>query len=316
MTSVITLRDTSNGASASIAPERGFNLFSFQPMIGDEAVEVLWSAEDFLNSGGRASGSGIPLLFPFPGRLRGSKFNFAGHSFDFSENNDGRGNGIHGLVLDRPWQVLETSGSHAVGRFEPRSQNPPLNQWPADFRLTVSYRVAENTLSSGITIENTGQSPLPWGFGTHPYFRVPLGAGGDAGACIVTVPNSSYWELQEMLPTGRCLPADDHRALAKGVPFRDAQFDDVLTGLESSGGQYQTTIHDPRNRRRLQMTFSESFTQCVVYTPGHRQAICIEPYTCVPGHAAAPGTDPGISMAILPPGGRQQLQIDISVGSD
>ena len=50
--------------------------------------------------------------------------------------------------------------------------------------------------------ENPDTGPLPFGFGTHPYFRVPLG--GTSGAeCRVTVPVEDQWELEGLLPTGR-----------------------------------------------------------------------------------------------------------------
>ncbi len=324
MTTIITLRDESTGASAQIAPERGFNCFSFQPVVGGrdgvggEAVQVLWAAEDFSSGKARASGTGIPLLFPFPGRLRGKTFSFGGQSHEFTEYQDGRGNAIHGLVLERPWEVVEKSDRHVVGRFEPSRQKPPLAQWPADFRLTVSYTLQGNTLASEILIENTDTRPLPWGFGTHPYFRVPLGkvgdpAGEDAARCVVTVPNSGYWELKDMLPTGRKLPADDKRGLAQGKTFRDTQLDDILTDLKTAQGRCVTTIHDPKNRRTLTMRFDEIFTQCVVYNPGHRQAICIEPYTCVPGLAAEPGAQQGQTLAVLQPGKSQRARIEIEL---
>jgi aldose 1-epimerase len=43
----------------------------------------------------------------------------------------------------------------------------------------------------------------------------------------------------------------------------------------------QTVLSDDAGRSIVQ-TFDTTFTQCVVYTPPHRQAICLEPYTCIP----------------------------------
>ena len=34
--------------------------------------------------------------------------------------------------------------------------------------------------------------------------------------------------------------------------------------------------------RTLTQRFDTTFRHCVVYTPPHREAICMEPYTCVP----------------------------------
>ena len=38
--------------------------------------------------------------------------------------------------------------------------------------------------------------------------------------------------------------------------------------------------------RCLEVAFDDHFSQCVVYNPPHREAICIEPYTCLPDQFA------------------------------
>ena len=54
---------------------------------------------------------------------------------------------------------------------------------------------------------------------------------------------------------------------------------------------------------------------CVVYTPPHRQAICIEPYTGLPNpfEAHAHGWEP--ALQVLAPGGTAELQLEIRVES-
>ena len=65
-----------------------------------------------------------------------------------------------------------------------------------------------------------------------------------------------------------------------------------------SDGLVRTRLTDPASGRALTQTFEPAFTQCVVYTPGHRQAICIEPYTCVPDaiRLAAEGHETGLQI--------------------
>ncbi len=115
----------------------------------------------------------------------------------------------------------------------------------------VTYELAGNALRSKIVVENPDNRPLPWGLGTHPYFRVPLVFAdrvtnqGEAG-CQITVPAREYWELVDMLPTGK-RPADDQRNLASGIAFAETQLDNVFAGLTSaSSGECIARIVDPR----------------------------------------------------------------------
>jgi aldose 1-epimerase len=314
--SPIVLRDDRAGTTAKVLPERGFNCFSFQAMHDGRPAELLWSDEGFTRGEGRPSRSGIPILFPFPGRARGRRFAFGGRTFELDEG-DRLGNAIHGFVIGRPWEVIHRTANRLVGWFQASHLDPALlEKWPADFRLMVTYELRGNALRSELVVENPGDRPLPWGLGTHPYFRVPLVPSGDANACRITVPLSEYWELGDnMLPTGQRLPADGPRHLAGTLTFADAQLDDVFTGLTARSGKWTASIHDPHAQCTLELEFDAAFEACVVFTPPHRQAICIEPYTCVPGRfgegqAALPLEK---ALRVLPPGESVRLTTRIEL---
>ena len=78
----VTIADEQAGTTAKILVGFGFNCYSFQVSHGDGEREVLWAAADFESGRQRASGSGIPVLFPFPGRIRGGTFSFGGRRYD------------------------------------------------------------------------------------------------------------------------------------------------------------------------------------------------------------------------------------------
>lgn len=308
----VTIADATTGSQATVLVGFGFNCYRFTAEVG-EPVEVLWSAPGFENGTERPSHSGIPLLFPYPGRLRGTTLAYGGRTYELA-GNDGRGNAIHGYVLNRPWKVVEQTASKVVGEFHAAERDPAvLKQWPADFRLTVSYELTGAALRSTVTIENPDDKPLPYGFGSHPYFRMPLGAAGSADDCTVMVPAASYWELVDMLPSGRKLPAVGPRGLATGLRFADAKLDDVFTDLQFDRGRGRATITDPTNRRRLELRFDDRFTECVVYNPPHRQAICLEPYTCAPDQFTMAAQGAIAAPQTLPPGGKWSAAYEIRV---
>lgn len=309
----ITLTDAASGATAKIASGLGFNCYSFQPVVSGRPIEVLWSETDFLSGHCKPSHSGIPILFPFPGRLRGSHLTYHGQSYPLGSD-DGLGNAIHGFVLSRPWRITENLGHRATGEFQASADEPGLlRRWPGDFRIAVVYEVTGSSLACEIEIHNPGGTHLPFGLGLHPYFRLPLGADGRAPDYRVTVPAAQYWELSDMLPTGRRLPADGPRQLASGLRFDQMHLDDVFTELTFVDGVGRATIDDPHTARRLELVFDQAFREHVVYNPGHREAVCLEPYTCVPNayELEAEGVETGLRR--LAPGERFHTRFEVCV---
>lgn len=274
----VTLHDPS-GSRAEILVGFGFNCFRFTAMRAGQPWEVLWSHPEFASGTQRPSGSGIPILFPFPGRLRGTQFAWEGREFTLPEG-DGRGNAIHGFVHRRPWRVVEQSDRRVVGEFHAEVDDPALlSQWPADFRVRCEYELRGNTLVGRFRIDNPGTTPLPFGFGTHPYFRLPAGGGA---RCVLTAPVTRRWELLDMQPTGRQIELGSDCPLADGVTLGDRRFDDVYTGIRGDGPTWSTLVHDPVSGLRVKQTVERLFRECVVYVPPHREAVCLEPYSFLP----------------------------------
>ncbi len=310
---IITIVDPASGAMARVLPELGFNCFSFQPVVEGQPIEVLWSAPGFESGTLRSAASGIPILFPFAGRLRGSSLSYGDRQVPLVI--DSRiGFAIHGFVHDRPWRVLAEKPASVTGEFHALRDDPVLaDLWPADFRIRVCYEVGSNTLSCQITVENPGDVPLPCGLGTHGYFRVPLGSDGDRDTCRLYVPARRYWELSGMLPTGQTPPVEAARDLTSGMRFGQAHLDDVLTDLETQSGKVLCRIDDIAAGRRLLLEFDELFRHCVVFTPPHREAICFEPYTTVPDAFALAERGIETGLRVLKPGESLRASIDLKL---
>ena len=329
----ITLVDPATGSIARILPDVGFNCFSYSPMVDGEPVEMLWTAPEFESSGTRPTASGTPILFPYAGRLGGTTLQFAGHTVPLVI--DPRlGFAIHGFVYNRPWRIISQSPSSIAGELHAaRDDSSLLDLWPADFRIRASYEVHHVGLRLSITIDNPGDRPLPFGLGTHGYFRLPLGAFGKRDECQLIVPAKSYWELAGMLPTGRKLAADGLRAVSGtgfparqasdglgrpshsgasgGMAFGESQLDDVFTDLSARDGRVVCRLLDGVNQRRLSIIFDAAFAHCVVFNPPHREAICIEPYTSVPDAYTLEARGIATGLRVLAPGESFQASIEM-----
>jgi aldose 1-epimerase len=129
----------------------------------------------------------------------------------------------------------------------------------------------------------------------------------------VRVPVGQQWELVDMNPTGRRLPAAASRALNAGVELEQTKFDDVFESVFDGQGISTATITDPASGRVTTMRYDNLFKQCVVFNPPPREAVCVEPYTTVPDAfaLAARGIDP--HLLTIAPGGRLATWFEIDL---
>lgn len=300
MSDAIIIRDAESGSTASILPVSGFNCYSFKPVIDGRVVSVLWAQSDF-GPDSPPDLSGIPILFPFGGRMTGGAFTFDGKRYETPSASFHGPNAMHGFVLQRPWRIIEQSESRVTGAFQASVDDPSLlPQWPADYLITVSYEVAGQELRSEITIVNPDKTRLPIIFATHPYFQLSLG--GKPEESQIMVPASSYWELENFMPTGRRLPVDERNDLRSGPALDGRKLNDIYSGIEPVYGQVRCSVFDPISIRRISQITPDDFNCCVVYTHFEREAIAIEPYIGVPDGFRLEEAGISTGMKILEPG--------------
>lgn len=315
MTPPLVLRDAASGSEARIATHLGFNCYGFDAHVGERIVRVLEAADDFPSDKHRPSAYGIPILFPFPNRIEVGKYSWDGKDYHLPEgavNYDRFGNAIHGFCLDRPWRVLRSGPSFALAAFHLSVDAPDRAQyWPADFLIEVRYEVLRATLRADVRIVNPSDKPLPWGFGTHPYFKLPLSPESSVGRCTVEAPVSELWELDGFFPTGRRVPIPEEKNLAD-IPYADQlQSDDVYAGVRSIDGTIESVIIDEQAGLQITQRTPSEYRELVAFTHPRGGSICLEPYTCVTNaiNLAARGVDTGLH--VLAPGGEYRTWIEI-----
>ena len=297
---------------AVIVPSLGFTCIEFVTHVHGQRVSVLDSDPAFLTGTCRPGRSGIPLLFPFPNRIRDGRFTHRGKTSKvpppawFPQT-------IHGFALDQPWRVIDSTPHSLTGEFLLSRDAPERRaQWPADARLIVKYSVEPARLRAEIIIENPDAVPLPWGFGTHPYFTLPLGS-GSAEECVIHAAAAEQWELVQCFPTGQRVSPSSEKDLRSGWRYGSCALDDVYTGLEVVDGMITHSIDDPASRLRMTQRCSPEFRELVMFTPPGRSAICLEPYTCTTDAAnlQSGGLDAG--WRELAPGEQASLWFEIEV---
>lgn len=312
--SVVMLTDSDTGATAKVFPELGFNCFEFRAVVSGTAVDVIDSVPGFESGKERPSRSGIPILFPFPNRIRAGQFTWQGQAYQLPTT-PVQPNAIHGFCLDRPWRVINQGRNFVTGQFQLSVDAPDrMEHWPSDFILEVDYELLHNRLRANFRISNPGNRNLPWGLGTHAYFKLPLGAASQLGNCLVEVPAWKYWQLDQSLPTGEILAVDEARDLTSGAYANTLQLDDVLTDVECDGPQFDCLILDEQAGLQITQTCPPIFREIVAFTPPQRSAICLEPYTCPTDAINLHNQGRDVGWRTLSPGSEFHTWIDISAG--
>ena len=298
-------QDPSSG-TVQVATGRGFNAFAWTVPWRGRTVPVLGSDPAFPSASARPSGSGIPILFPFAGRIRQARFSWEGQTYQL-EAGDGQGNAIHGWVLDRPWKVTARADDRVAAEIVCDAE-ACRSVWPAPFELRADYRLDGPRLQMAFSVTNRSASDeLPCGLGLHPYFAVPR----NAAPVRLEVPARRHWILEDLIPTGR---SEAWSPSPEGVAARAGELDDVISDWETDGDGVvtarvvrQPTWPDVRLRFR-----AADFPFGVLYAPPHGASVCIEPYSMLPNAIELDGVCP-TGLWRLAPGETKHVALAIEV---
>jgi galactose mutarotase-like enzyme len=141
--------------AARVAPARGAIVTALT--VGGR--DVLFMDRTTLLDPARSVRGGIPLLFPFAGRL-GDRLVHAGSSMK-----------QHGFARNLAWTVVE---QHAGGvRLALEDDAQTRAAYPHAFRIEQTFTVLPKGLQIELLMQNRGDRPMPVAPGWHPYFPCP-----------------------------------------------------------------------------------------------------------------------------------------------
>jgi aldose 1-epimerase len=252
---------------------------------------------------------GIPILFPFPNRIPQGRFAWNGREHRLDVNERERPNHIHGLVRDRRWTVeeLDASADAALVRMtlDLAADDDAMRQYPFPCRISVTVSLRDGALGHDVVVANTGTEPMPMGYGIHPWF--PPSLVGDRGATEVRVPAARRWELVDRIATGRRLPADGAFDLRRWRAVGTQEYDDVFTDItHRSDGWSDAAVRCPDAGVEVVVEESREFREWVFFSDPTRDAIAVEPYTCVTNAVNLQPTGADAGLIVLGPGARWQ----------
>lgn len=205
------------------------------------------------------------IMLPWCNRIRDARLMFDDIEYPLEPTLDD-GTARHGEVRKRAWRIHSADDSHI--RMIISGGNLTPTSWPFPYAAEAEYRLDGSDFIWTLRLTNTGDTPMPAGFGHHPYF-----VRGEA-APVLTIPCSQQFELIDYMATTEPVP------ISERVDFRTPRsidgiiLDDLLTGRDFS---LPNVIHYPDTNLTLELYADPIFTHTLLYAPANAPFFAVEP---------------------------------------
>lgn len=179
------------------------------------------------------------VLMPWPNRVRGGRYTFAGADHQVAITEIPLSNANHGLVRWLPWQLHWHADDWSA--LTVRARLHPQPGWDGILDVSVNYVLDSGGLTVSAHAVNVGGSPVPFGYGAHPY--VALGETSLAEVEL-TVPAAQEVLVDDtMIPTGTA-PVRPEMDFRHPRALGSTSLDTAYTGLERTrdGGAWGVVV--------------------------------------------------------------------------
>lgn len=185
-----------------------------------------------------ATGARGHTLIPWPNRIDGGRYRFAGTEHLLARTEPEAGNAIHGLTRWANWDIVEHGESHLTLRHTLYAQTG----WPFVLDCELDYRLSASGLTVRTSARNVGSQACPYATGAHPYLTVDTDRIDDA---VVQIPGNLYYPTDDRgIPTGQEKVDKTRYDLREPTELGDRQIDVAYTELR----------RDPDGRARARLS--------------------------------------------------------------
>jgi aldose 1-epimerase len=222
------------------------------------------------------------LLFPWPNRVRGGRWEHDGIEHQLEVDEPELGNANHGFVLDIDFRLDSTGAS----RVTVSTVVEPRPGYPFEVSLTTTYTAEAVGLRVDHVIRNQSAGPAPVALGAHPYVGV--------GATPTQDLRLSVLAARHLLVDASLIPVRDEDVdgdvdLREGRVLAGREVNTCYHELHAAAGAYRHTLRAP-DGRAVELWTDLSFAYVQVYVTdefpdpahGRTRAVAIEPMTAAP----------------------------------
>ena len=239
------------------------------------------------------------LLTPWVNRVRNGNYSFKGKNYQLPINEPALGNAIHGLLARKSFTLVKQSSSSVTLMHEYQGEEP---NYPFPFQFQYTYTLTDSGALE-VTFEalNTGEGPLPFACGWHPYFSFP--------DTMVADLEINFKPISRFLSDSQMIPLKEENLNGKQLfKFSTDKIDHVfrLEPMEIHRTEFINTKHQ---KRLILEQSSILFPFLVVFQPEGFSSVAIEPMT-----ANTDAFNTGDGLIELAPSEAFSGQIRLSIG--
>lgn len=259
--SVITIQR--DGWTAGIKTEGG----QLCSLISPAGRQMMWNGDPAV------WGKHSPFLFPVIGCVKNNQLSIGGKVYPMPK---------HGFRADIPMEVTELGDDYV--RMTLRDNEETQAIYPFSFALHITHTLTGSGCTIEYTVENTGDTPLPFTIGFHPAFTVPCEEGAAFGDYRFTFDKPESARVIRQNEKG-ILTGDAHQELIDDRSF-DLNYDEIYpvdTFLFPDVNSRGVTVTNRSTGRGIRVDFPK-MPNIAVWTMGWKYApyLCIEPWQGLP----------------------------------
>ncbi|MDD6201808.1 MAG: aldose 1-epimerase family protein [Lachnospiraceae bacterium] len=238
---------------------------------GAEVVSLQRNGEEYLwNADARYWGRTSPVLFPIVGLLKNGQYRHEGKTYTM---------GQHGFARDMVFSVTQKSDTQIAMQITDTEET--YEKYPFHFRLTIRYRLEEETLRVIWMVENTDDKQMYFSIGAHPGFFCPHnGQGTQSEYFIRFTKHGKAVERVESSLFGTIGLSEEKQVyhMQDGILPIDAHlFDREALILENNQVQ-EISLLNPKKEPYVTVAFDTPLVG--IWSPPKKEApfVCIEPW--------------------------------------
>ena len=256
----------SNGKYSARVDSVGAELLSITDHEGNER---LWQGNPEIWDGH------APNLFPFCGRLYGSKYRYGLREYEMP---------LHGFLRSSETECVLSTPESLFLRLVSNQETKKV--YPFDFMLNISFQFSNRGIICSSTLKNTGSKDMVFSFGAHPGICVPF-PNGSQNFEDYSIDFGVGYNPKHMLIGEDGLDS----GMSEDYPLRNERYLDLNREVFSeemffSGLGNEVSIID-RTTGQKASAFSDKARFWGIWQPYGKNApfVCVEPWTGFPGRS-------------------------------